>query len=72
MNLEYCAVQWDETASPLRIVGKTVLLAGQDAFSAEARVKWEEGMALNVWYCLEEHRILGSANRLRRELYEPK
>lgn len=67
--VEDCSVPWDETAFPYRTIGQVVLPPGQDVFSAERRVFWDDGMKLNVWYGLEEHRPLGSVNRLRKELY---
>lgn len=68
-SVEDTGVAWDETAFPYRTVGKVVLSAGQDVFSAERRTFWDEHMKLNVWYGLEEMRPLGSVQRLRKELY---
>lgn len=67
--VEDASVQWDETAFPFRTIGKVVLPVGQDVFSAERRLFWDDSMKLNVWYGLEEHRPLGSVQRLRKELY---
>ncbi|KAJ9647833.1 hypothetical protein H2201_001198 [Coniosporium apollinis] len=61
---------WTETASPYETVGNVVFPAGQDAFDAARRTFWEDRMELNVWCGLEEHRPLGSVNRLRKELYK--
>lgn len=68
--VEDCSVPWDETAFPFQTVGKVVLPAGQNVFSAERRAFWDDHMKLNVWYGLEDHRPLGSVNRLRKELYQ--
>ncbi|KAK5957120.1 hypothetical protein OHC33_001489 [Knufia fluminis] len=68
-SVEDASVQWDEGRYPFRTVGSVVLPVGQDVFGAERRAFWDDGMKLNVWYGLEEHRPLGSVNRLRRELY---
>jgi len=68
--VEDAGVPWDETAFPFQTVGKVVLPGGQSVFSSERRIFWDDSMALNVWYGLEEHRPLGSVNRLRKELYQ--
>lgn len=68
--VEDASVQWDETAFPFRTVARVVLSGGQDSFSTERRIFWEESMRLNVWYGLKEHQPLGSVNRLRRKMYE--
>lgn len=68
--VEDASVEWDEERFPFRTVAKITLPAGQDVFSPERRRIWDENMKLNVWYGLEEHRPLGSVNRLRKELYE--
>lgn len=69
-SVENTGMQWDESKFPFETVGKIVLPRGQDPFSAKRRAAWDDGMRLNVWYGLEEHRPLGSVNRLRKELYE--
>lgn len=68
--VEDASVEWDEEKYPYKTVGKVVLPAGQDVFSADRRNMWDEHMKLNVWYGLEEHRPLGSVNRLRKGLYQ--
>ncbi|KAK9412769.1 putative Catalase [Seiridium unicorne] len=68
--VEDASVQWDETAFPFQTVAKVVFPAGQDSFSTDRRLFWEESMRLNVWYGLKEHQPLGSVNRLRRKMYE--
>lgn len=67
--VEDASVEWDETTYPFQKVGKLVLPRGQDPFDARRRVFWDDRMKLNVWYGLEEHRPLGSVNRLRKDLY---
>jgi len=69
-SVENTGMEWSEDRYPFETVGKVVLPKGQDPFSAKRRAAWDDGMRLNVWYGLEEHRPLGSANRLRKELYE--
>lgn len=69
-NVEDTSVQWDEEKYPFETVGKVSIPKGQDSFSSERRVYWEEHVKLNVWYGLEVHRPLGSVNRLRKELYK--
>lgn len=69
-SVEDTSKPWTETAFPYETVGKVVFPAAQDAFDAARRVFWEDRMKLNVWYGLEEHRPLGSVNRLRKELYK--
>ncbi|KAK6073050.1 hypothetical protein SCUP234_08887 [Seiridium cupressi] len=68
--IEDASVQWDETTFPFQTVAKVVFPAGQDSFSTDRRLFWEESMRLNVWYGLKEHQPLGSVNRLRRKMYE--
>jgi len=68
--VEDTSVQWDESEFPFETVGKVVLPVGQDVFGAQRRAVWDDHMKLNVWHGLEEHRPLGSVNRLRKELYQ--
>ncbi|KAF2479747.1 catalase-like domain-containing protein [Neohortaea acidophila] len=69
-SVEDCSQQWDEEKYPFETVGKVVLPKGQDVFDSKRRAFWDEQMKLNVWYGLEAHRPLGSANRLRKTLYQ--
>ena len=69
-SVEDTSVQWDETAFPFQTVGKVVLPKGQDSFDAHRRTFWDDNVKLNVWYGLEDHRPLGSVNRLRKESYK--
>lgn len=68
-SVEDTSVQWDETAFPFQTVGRIVLPKGQDSFDAQRRTFWDDRVKLNVFYGLEDHRPLGSVNRLRKELY---
>lgn len=68
--VEDCSIPWDETAFPFRTIGQVILPPGQDVFSAQRRLFWDDEMKLNVWYGLKEHQPLGSVNRLRKELYK--
>lgn len=66
--VEDASVRWDEEQSPFRTVGK-VVFPKQDSFDAARRAFWDDHMKLNVWAGSEEHRPLGSVNRLRKNLY---
>ena len=63
-------MEWDEDKHPFQTVAQVVLPKGQDVFDAKRRVFWEDRMKLNPWYGLDAHRPLGSANRLRKSLYQ--
>lgn len=69
-SVEDCSQEWDEEKYPFQTVARVVLPKDQDAFDAERRVFWEDRMKLNPWYGLDSLRPLGSANRLRRSLYQ--
>ena len=47
-----------------------VVLPKQDSWDAKRRAFWDDHMKLNVWAGYDEHRPLGSVNRLRRTLYD--
>lgn len=47
-----------------------VIQRGQDSFSNDRRIIWDDKMKVNVWYVLEAHRPLGSVYRLRKTSYE--
>lgn len=66
--VEDASVQWDEEESPFKTVGK-VVFPKQDSFDPARRSFWDDQMKLNVWAGSEEHRPLGSVNRLRKSLY---
>ena len=69
-SVEDCSMEWDEERFPFRTVAKLTFPAGQDSFDSKRRIFWEDNMKLNVWYGLQDHRPLGSVNRLRKELYQ--
>lgn len=69
-SIEDTSIQWDEQAFPFQTVAEVVIPKGQDSFSTERRLFWEENVRLNVWYGLKELQPLGSVNRLRRKMYE--
>jgi hypothetical protein len=66
---EDASVVWDEATAPYQTIA-TVEFPQQDPFGAERRTFWEDRMRLSPWDGLQEHRPLGSINRLRRVVYE--
>ncbi|KAJ4300790.1 hypothetical protein N0V90_002878 [Kalmusia sp. IMI 367209] len=62
------SVVWDEVTAPYQTIS-TVEFAPQVSLTPERRVFWEDRMRLSPWDALEEHRPLGSINRLRRIVY---
>jgi len=69
-NVEKCSEEWDEEKFPFKTVAKLVFPRGQDSFHSARRTFWEDKMKLNVWYGRRDHQPLGSANRLRKRLYQ--
>jgi hypothetical protein len=69
-SVEDCSQEWNEDKYPFQTVARVVLPKDPDVFDAKRRVFWEDRMKLNPWYGLDAHRPLGSANRLRRSLYQ--
>jgi hypothetical protein len=69
-SVEDCSMEWNECRYPFQTVARVVLPQDQDVFDAERRVFWEDRMKLNPWYGLDAHKPLGSANRLRKSLYQ--
>ena len=67
--VEDASVQWDEEKYPFRTVAE-LRLPRQDSFDPARRNFWDEYMKLNVWAGSDEHRPLGSVNRLRKSLYQ--
>lgn len=68
-SVEDCSMEWDEEKYPFETVGHVKSPKGQDVFESKRRAFWDDHMKLNVWYGLEAHQPLGSANRLRKSLY---
>lgn len=69
-SVEDTSKPWGEQEFPFETIAKVTIPVGQDAFSAERRVFWDEKMKLNVWYGLKAHQPLGSVNRLRKAVYQ--
>ncbi|KAK4569477.1 hypothetical protein LTR86_003240 [Recurvomyces mirabilis] len=69
-SVEDCSKAWDEEKKPFETVAMITLRKGQDVFHPERRAYWDDHMKLNVWYGLQAHQPLGSANRLRKQLYQ--
>ncbi|KAH7081204.1 catalase-like domain-containing protein [Paraphoma chrysanthemicola] len=62
------SVVWDEATAPYQTIA-TLEFPPQDALGAERRTFWEDRMKLSPWDALEEHKPLGSINRLRKIVY---
>lgn len=69
-SVEDAAMPWDESGAPWETVATVLFPQGQDVMDAGRRKVWDEYARLNPWYGLEEHRPLGSINRLRQRLYQ--
>jgi hypothetical protein len=67
--VEDASVQWNEDKYPFRTVAQ-VKFPSQDSFDSARRSFWDDHMKLNVWAGSDEHRPLGSVNRLRKSLYQ--
>jgi hypothetical protein len=67
--VEDASVEWDEEKFPFQTVAQ-VVFPKQDSFDTKRGAFWDDHMKLNVWDGREEHRPLGSVNRLRKSLYE--
>ncbi|PRP79155.1 hypothetical protein PROFUN_13105 [Planoprotostelium fungivorum] len=68
--VEDASAMWNWQKYPWQTVATLELPSGQDSFSPQRRTFWEDKMKLNVWHGLEEHKPLGSINRLRKRVYE--
>jgi hypothetical protein len=68
MDVENALVEWPESVSPFRRVGKIDISAGQK--SSEMRERACEGLTFNPWNAPAEQRPLGGINRLRKAVYE--
>jgi hypothetical protein len=69
-SVEDCSKIWDEEKYPFETVAKVKLPKGQDVLDSKRRAFWDDHMKLNVWYGMEAHQPLGSANRSRKRLYQ--
>ena len=67
MPIEDATVEWKESDSPYQRVAQ-LTIPKQHFESPERQTRCEQ-MAFNPWFCLPEHRPLGSMNRARREIY---
>lgn len=66
MPIEDATVEWPETTSPYRTVGRLSLPVQE----ITARAEEGEQRCFSVWNALSEHRPLGGMNRARRRAYE--
>lgn len=66
--IEDAKVEWSEDDSPYQPVA-TITYPVQDAFSDERRSFGDDVLEFNSWRSIEDHRPLGSINRLKREVY---
>lgn len=67
MPIEDPTVRWDEGASPFRKVA-SIQIPKQD-FRSDRRRHLAEHLSFTPWHALEQHRPLGSINRVRRAVY---
>jgi hypothetical protein len=67
MPIEDASVEWREQDSPYHRVAQ-IRIPKQQIDDAERSARCEQ-VAFNPWFCLAEHRPLGSMNRARREIY---
>jgi hypothetical protein len=66
--IEDAKVEWSEDDSPYQPVA-TITYPVQDAFSDERRSFGDDVLEFNSWRSIEDHRPLGSINRLKKEVY---
>ncbi|WP_030608557.1 hypothetical protein [Streptomyces fulvoviolaceus] len=67
MPIEDASVVWPERLSrPVRVA--TLRIERQELDPAEQRAR-ADGLSVNPWHALPEHRPLGNQNRARREVY---
>jgi hypothetical protein len=69
MSIEDATKPWSEEASPFRPIA-TISYPAQDAYSGQRRFFGDDQLTFNSWRAIEEHRPLGSINRLKLEVYE--
>jgi hypothetical protein len=69
MPIEDAAKAWPEELSPYCPVA-TISYPVQDAYSPERQVFGDDVLSFNSWRAIEDHRPLGSINRLKREVYD--
>ena len=66
--IEDAKVEWSEDDSPYEPVA-TITYPVQDPFSDERRSFGDDVLEFNSWRSIEDHRPLGSINRLKKEVY---
>lgn len=69
MPIEDATKPWSEKASPYCPVATTSYPV-QDAYSRERQFFGDDVQSFNSWRAIEDHRPLGSINRLKREVYD--
>lgn len=67
--VEDASTAWDEFYSPWHNLA-TITFPPQETFSDERRTWWDDKIALSPFNGLDEHRPLGSVNRLRKQVYD--
>lgn len=65
--IENSLVEWKEANTPFHKIA-TINIPRQKIDSPE-QMAFTENLSFNPWHCLPEHRPLGSANRVRKEVY---
>ena len=68
MPLDDATVEWSETASPFRHVGKVEIPAQK--IDAPGRAQTCESLTFNPWNAPDEQRPLGGINRVRKAVYD--
>ena len=69
MPVEDASVEWDQEASPYRIVGR-ITVEPQMSLGTDLAGVVDEQTFFSPWHGLAAHRPLGSVNRSRRQAYE--
>ena len=66
--VEDIGIDWDSKKYPWEEVAR-IEFDPQDSWLPEFRAWWDDRITVNSWHGLQEHRPLGSTNRLRRVVY---
>ena len=69
MPIEDASVEWDESASPYRTVGK-ITVEPQLSMGTDLAGEIDDQTYFSPWHGLAAHQPLGSVNRARRQAYE--
>ena len=67
--VEDASTAWDDFSSPWHDLA-TVEFPPQETYTDKRRTWWDDRIALSPFNGLEEHKPLGSVNRLRKRVYE--